>query len=61
MNLSFKESPQLFTTITVEEFNLGAILIASANACDGSKEGEIFSNLVTISKAANASSSVAEV
>ena len=48
MNLSFKESPQLFTTITTEEFNLGASLMASAKACDGSKEGEISYNLVTI-------------
>ena len=50
MYLSFKESPQLFTIITSEDFNLGAILIASAKACDGSKEGEISSNLVTIYK-----------
>ena len=47
MSLSFKESPQLFTIITFEDFNFGASRIASANACDGSKDGEIFSNLET--------------
>ena len=40
-------SPQEFTTITSEDFNLGAILIASAKACEGSRDGEIFSNLET--------------
>ena len=47
ISLSFKESPQLFTIITSEDFNFGAIFIASANACDGSSDGEIFSNLDT--------------
>ena len=48
MSLSLSESPQLFTIIISDEFNFGAIRIASANACDGSSEGEIFSNLETI-------------
>ena len=47
ISLSFILSPQELTTITSEDFNLGAILIASANACEGSKDGEIFSNLET--------------
>ena len=41
--------------------NLGAILIASANAWAGSSDGLTFSNLETNLKAARASSSVAEV
>ena len=36
---SFAESPQESTTIIVSLLNLGAILIASANACEGSSEG----------------------
>ena len=47
MSLSFKLSPHELTIITSEDFNLGAILIASANACEGSKDGEIFSNFYT--------------
>jgi alkylation response protein AidB-like acyl-CoA dehydrogenase len=43
-----KDGKKIFTTIIVEEFNLGASLIASAKACDGSKEGEISSSLVTV-------------
>ena len=35
------------TTVGTLNFNLGAILIASANACEGSKDGEIFSNFDT--------------
>ena len=54
-------SPQEFTTITSEDFNLGAILIASANACEGSNDGDIFSILDTCSKALKASSSLADV
>ena len=40
-------SPQEFTIITSDDFNLGASLIASANACDGSSDGEIFSSFET--------------
>ena len=40
-------SPQEFTTITSDDLNLGAILIASAKACEGSSEGEIFSSFET--------------
>ena len=47
ISLSFKLSPQELTTIISEDFNLGAILIASAKACEGSSDGEIFSNLET--------------
>ena len=47
MSLSLRLSPHEFTTITSEDFNFGAILIASAKACEGSKDGEIFSNLET--------------
>ena len=47
ISLSLKLSPQELTIITSEDFNLGAILIASAKACEGSKDGEIFSNLET--------------
>ena len=47
MSLSLRLSPHELTMITSEDFNLGAILIASANACEGSKDGEIFSNLET--------------
>ena len=43
----FKESPQLFTHIHCVFTKFGAILIASANAWHGSREGEIFSNLDT--------------
>jgi hypothetical protein len=45
--LSFLASPQLFTQITVSLLSLGVILIASANACDGSKEGDKSSNSET--------------
>ena len=61
ISLSFNESPQLFTIITSEDFNFGAIRIASANAWDGSREGEIFSKLETNLYAFKASSSLAEV
>ena len=61
MSLSLMLSPQEFTTITSEDFNLGAILIASANAWEGSKDGDIFSILDTCSKAFKASSSLADV
>ena len=47
MSLSLRLSPQEFTIITSEEFNLGAIFIASAKACEGSSEGEIFSSFET--------------
>ena len=47
MSLSLILSPQEFTTITSDDFNLGAILIASAKACEGSSDGEIFSNFET--------------
>ena len=47
MSLSLILSPQELTIITSEVFNFGAILIASANACEGSNDGEIFSNLET--------------
>ena len=33
--------------ITSDGFSLGANLIASAKACEGSSEGEIFSNFET--------------
>ena len=46
MSLSLMLSPK-FTIITSEDFNLGAILIASAKACEGSKDGDMFSNLET--------------
>ena len=61
ISLSFFASPQLFIIITVSLLSLGAILIASANACDGSKDGYIFSNRVTNRCASSASSSVALV
>ena len=54
-------SPQELTIITSEDFSLGAIFIASANAWDGSNEGEIFSNLETNLYALRASSSLADV
>ena len=47
ISLSLMLSPQELTTIISEDLNLGAILIASAKACEGSKDGEIFSNLET--------------
>ena len=47
INLSLRLSPQLFTTMIVDGFNRGAILIASAKACEGSREGEMSSNFVT--------------
>ena len=59
---SFAESPQESTTIIVSLLNLGAILIASANACEGSSEGLTKpSFLLTNWKASIASSSLAEV
>ena len=54
-------SPQEFTIITSELSNLGANLIASAKACEGSSDGEIFSSLETNLYAFSASSSLAEV
>ena len=47
MSLSFNESPQLLTIIILAELNLGAILKASAKACEGYKDGDKFSNLET--------------
>ena len=47
ISLSLMLSPQEFTIITSELFNLGANLIASAKACEGSSEGEIFSSFET--------------
>ena len=47
MSLSFRLSPHEFTIITSDDFNFIANLIASANACDGSKDGEIFSSFET--------------
>ena len=44
MSLSLRLSPQEFTIITSDDFNFGAIFIVSAKACEGSKEGEIFSS-----------------
>ena len=61
MSLSLRLSPHELTIITSEDFNLGAILIASAKACEGSKDGEIFSNLETNWEAYKASSSLADV
>ena len=54
-------SPHEFTIITSVQSNLGASLIASAKACEGSSEGEIFSSLETNLYALSASSSLAEV
>ena len=54
-------SPQELTIITSVLSNLGANLIASAKACEGSSEGEIFSSLETNLYALSASSSLAEV
>ena len=47
ISLSLRLSPQELTMITSEDLNFGAIRIASANACDGSRDGEIFSSLDT--------------
>ena len=47
MSMSFNESPQLFTKITSDFFNFGEKEIACAKACDGSRDGEIFSNFET--------------
>ena len=47
MSLSLRLSPHEFTIITSEDFNFNANLMASANACDGSNEGEIFSSFET--------------
>ena len=47
ISLSLMLSPHELTIITSEDFNLGAILIASAKACEGSNEGEIFSSIDT--------------
>ena len=38
ISLSFRLSPQEFTIIISDELNLGANLIASAKACEGSSE-----------------------
>ena len=54
-------SPQEFTIITSELCILGANLIASAKACEGSSDGEIFSSLETNLYALSASSSLADV
>ena len=61
MSRSFLASPHELTIIIVSLLNLGAILIASANAWLGSKLGLSFSNFVTSLYAFNASSSVAYV
>ena len=59
---SFAESPHESTQITVSLLKPGAIFIASANACDGSKLGLTKpSILLTNWKALIASSSVADV
>ena len=47
ISLSFRLSPQEFTIIISDELNLGDNLIASAKACEGSSEGDIFSSLET--------------
>ena len=47
ISLSLMLSPHELTIIISVDFNLGAILIASAKACEGSSEGEIFSSLET--------------
>ena len=61
ISLSLRLSPHEFTIIISEDFNFGASLIASAKACEGSREGEIFSNFETNLYALSASSSLAEV
>ena len=61
MSLSLRLSPQLLTTITLDSSSFGAILIASAKECAGSKLGEISSSSVTSLYAEKASSSVATV
>ncbi len=61
ISLSLYESPQLLHIIIVSLLNLGAILIASAKACAGSKLGDIDSSSVTNLYAFNASSSLAYV
>ena len=61
MSRSFLASPHELTIIIVSLLNLGAILIASANAWLGSKLGLSFSNFVTSLYAFSASSSVAYV
>ena len=58
ISLSFFASPHELTMIIVSLLNLGAILIASANAWLGSRLGFKFSYLVTITCASRASSSV---
>ena len=47
ISLSLRLSPQEFTIIISDDFNLGANFIASAKACEGSSEGEIFSSFET--------------
>ena len=43
ISLSLRLSPHELTIMTSEGLNFGASLIASAKACEGSSEGEIFS------------------
>ena len=47
MSLSLRLSPQELTIMISDDLNLGANLIASAKACDGSRDGEIFSSFET--------------
>ena len=47
ISLSLRLSPQELTIITSDDFNFGANLIASAKACEGSSDGEIFSSFET--------------
>ena len=61
MSLSLRLSPQLLTTIIFDPSSFGAIFIASAKKCAGSKLGEISSSSVTSLYAEKASSSVAKV
>ena len=59
ISLSLRLSPQLLIIITSEELSFGEIFFAIANACAGSRLGEMSSSSVTNLKASNASSSVA--
>ena len=47
ISLSLRLSPHELTIIISEGFNFGARRIASWKACEGSSDGEIFSNLET--------------
>ena len=59
---SFEDSPHEFTTKIVSLLNFGAIFIASAKACAGSREGLTNpSSLDTSLNASRASSSDADV